>query len=25
VTRQLSLPERAGFKPFLKTHGMDIA
>lgn len=25
VTRQLSLPERAGFRPFLKTHGMDIA
>jgi nitroreductase/FMN reductase [NAD(P)H] len=25
VTRQLSLPERAGFKPYLKTHGMDIA
>jgi len=25
VTRQLSLPERAGFRPYLKTHGMDIA
>jgi nitroreductase/FMN reductase [NAD(P)H] len=25
VTRQLSLPERAGFKPYLKAHGMDIA
>jgi len=24
VTRQLSLPERAGFRPFLKTHGMEI-
>lgn len=24
VSRQLSEPERAGFKPFLKTHGMDI-
>jgi nitroreductase/FMN reductase [NAD(P)H] len=25
VTRQLSLPERAGFKPYLNSHGMDIA
>jgi len=24
VTRQLSLPERAGFRPFLKLHGMEI-